>query len=114
MPARIDNSYSSMGDKLGQVVRTGDGFVLSATVINTAISDRFFQLFDRTTLPTTGDKPVYSVPVYRDNGYTEVTRALIGVNGLAFGVGICWVMSTSAATYQPGAITDAVVNIVWV
>lgn len=103
-----------MGDKLGQVIRVGDGAVLNATVINTATSDRFFQLYDRTTLPAVGDKPLFSIPVYRDNGYSEIDNRVISTNGIVFDRGICWTMSTSAATYQPGAITDAVVTIVWV
>lgn len=113
MAYRTDNFYSSMADKVAEVIRIGDGKVLNATAINTATSDRFFQLFDRTTTPQVNDKPIFSIPVYRDNGYSEIDERVIGLNGITFDRGICWAMSTSAGNYQPAAITDAVVTIVW-
>lgn len=102
-----------MADKTTEVVRNGDGVVLGATVINTATADRFFQLFDRNTLPEVNDKPIFSIPVYQNNGYTELNPSNIG-RGLSLSQGITWAVSTSAGNYQPAVATDAVVSIIWV
>lgn len=102
-----------MGDKVCQVIRIGDGSLKSFTVLNTGAADRFFQLYDRNTAPVVGATPIFSIPVYKDNGYSEANSRTLGVNGVIFDRGICWAMSTAAATYQPAAITDAVVTIIW-
>jgi hypothetical protein len=87
---------------------------LGGTIINTATTDRFFQLYDRKILPEVNDKPLFSIPVYQNNGYTELTQFNIGRAGIGFDRGICWAFSTSAGSYQPAAVGDAVVTLVWV
>ncbi len=110
---RIYNRYTSMGNKSAGVISADSGLVWSATAINTATSDRFFQLFDRETLPTTGEIPIVTIPVYQNNGYTELDDRIMSESGLPFDEGIAWGFSTSAASYQPASVTDGVISVNW-
>lgn len=109
-----NNRYSSIGDKSSGVANTQGGAILSATCANTASEDRYLMLFDKATLPNGTDKPILSIPVYKNNGYIELNDQLLSKTGLIFDNGICWAFSTNGLTYVPGAITDAILYLLWV
>lgn len=110
---RNNNFYSSIGERVADVICNNSGSVKAVLITNTAIEDRFFQLFDLDTLPLTGAKPILSIPIYKNNGYSELTEDIFGEDGVVFDFGITWAFSTNARTYQPAAITDPILNIIW-
>lgn len=110
---RIDNIYSSVGQASAAVVLKGEGAVTSATALNLSTADRFFMLFDRNTLPTLGVIPLTVIPVFANNGYTEMTQANLGRQGIVFDIGIAWGFSSTALTYTPVPVTDGIIYIRW-
>lgn len=111
---RTNNRYSSIGDKTAGVVNAQGGSILSVTCANTAAEDRYLMFFDKATLANGTDKPILSVPVYKNNGYTELGEPLLGKAGLISDNGISWAFSTNGLVYTPGAITDAILYLLWV
>lgn len=110
---RLTNLYKSIGAGSTGVVNAGAGVILVVSVININDADRFLQFFDTLTPITTGAVPFAVYPVYQKNGYTELTQAQMGKQGLIFDVGITWGFSSVASTYQPTSPADAILNIHW-
>lgn len=111
---RVSNLYSSIGTASTGVVVSYGAAVLAITAINVSGTDCFLLFYDRNTAPSIANIPILSVPVYKNNGYTELNTSNLGVGGLVFDLGICWAFSTSASSYVPAAPTDGVISIRWV
>lgn len=70
-------------------------------------------LFDRNTVPPLGTIPLMVIPVFANKGYTEITPANLGRQGIVFDVGIAWAFSSTPLTYTPVPVTDGIVNLRW-
>ncbi len=92
-------TYDSQGLLASGVVRATAGTVLTITALNTSASTRYLQLFNTTSVPADTAVP-YHCPIKVGAG-ESVCYALD--EGLAFGTGICWATSSTAATKTVGA-----------
>lgn len=110
----FSNTYSSIGEASTGLVKLGQASALVITALNVSPNDCFLMFFDRSTLPTTGSKPKLVLPVYKTNGYSELTETILGSGGLVFNLGLTWGVSTNALTLQPALATDCVLTIGWV
>lgn len=110
----FSNVYSSIGEAATGLVKIGNASMLVVTALNVSTADVFLMFFDRAALPTGGLKPRWVLPVYKNNGYSELTETLLGQGGLVFDRGLTWGVSTNALTLQPSSATDCVLTIGWV
>lgn len=111
---RTTNTYTSFASQASGVVKVDAGAVLSFFVTNTATVTRYFMIFDRTTVPTTGLAPKLVFPVYGFSGATEVGEAVLTQSGYVVDAGLAWGLSTEPASFSAAPPTDPLVIITWV
>ena len=76
---------------------------------------RYLQLFDRTTLPTTGNVPLVSFPL-PNNTVTKISTTDYSggsSTGILFPTGLVWGFSTTEGTYTAGANADVSTTLFW-
>lgn len=87
------------------VISAKKGVLYRISMLNTNAAARYLHLFDAAAVPADATVPILSIPLAA-GAFVNVD---FGVYGKAFGVGICWCTSSTAATKTIGA-ADALVE----
>jgi hypothetical protein len=98
--------FTAIGDSNGSVIKSGYSDLFNVTCVNLNANTRYLQLFDKTSLPLSGEKPKYSYPVYGLSGVSDLSSLELGDYGLPFAVGLSWGFSSTPLTYTPANAVD--------
>lgn len=84
------------------------GTVWSILVSNTNAAKRYLKLYNKASAPTVGtDIPVLTIPIPAD-GIEQIDG---GSNGIRFGTGIAWALTTGAADTDTGAVAAGEIKV---
>lgn len=108
----LQGSYAAfMGTAVTSVIKASRGSVLSLSCTNLNSAIRYFQWHDLATVPTGGETPIISYPVYGNSGVLFVDEKYLGFYGRPFDTGITFAFSTTPLTYTAGVATDVIVEV---
>lgn len=103
---QVENAYSldsSFGASTTHATKGSAGVVYNIYVSNINTILVYFQLHNKTTAPSSGNVPIYSIPVPAGTSTVPTSVRLdasfFGVNGHAFGTGISWGISSANGTF---------------
>lgn len=111
MPAGTTTNYIT--SSAGANLKSTGGTIYSLIFSNlNSSSTRYFQLFNQTTSPTTGNVPVLQlpIPVGSTIGFGQ---DIFGGTGFPLSTGVTWGVSTTAGTYTAAATSDSTLSIRW-
>jgi len=97
--------FNNYGSNATLVVKASSGSVYSLSCYNANASTRYIQLHNRATVPTGGETPQASFPVF-SNSETVIGTDFFGSLGESFSTGICFAFSTTQGTYTAGTAAD--------
>lgn len=102
----------SIGESVSRAVVSGVVGLYSLRVANVSNALRYFQLFDRTTVPTNSTVPtISSDPIDANGGLLILDPSHFGEGGLRFTSGIAWGISSTPFVFTAAAATDAIVTL---
>ncbi|BBD69543.1 hypothetical protein NIES4072_31240 [Nostoc commune NIES-4072] len=98
----------------GANLKTSAGSFYAFTCTNANASIRYFQIFNKASVPTTNDVPITYFPVYGNNGFLLIGQDILGGAGIDSTIltnGVAWGISTTAATYTAATASEHSVTV---
>ena len=102
--------YASFQGKNKDIIKTGQGSVMSAIAENRSAEKIYLQLFDQFTSPAASEVPIICVPMFPGGGGFVLDQDLWGPEGHGFATGIAFGFSTTVAEFTAGT-TDATLQL---
>jgi hypothetical protein len=103
-------NYNDFGTKVADVVKDSGGSLFSLACFNVKDCVKYLQLFDKATLPVTGEVPAECYPIAGSN-LLILDNAYFGLLGRSFETGIAWGLSNSATVYAPAHAVEQITQI---
>lgn len=114
MAFKPQNTFTRFGTSTTDTITATPGWFLGGFIHNRSSSMRYFQIFNRTTNPTSGaTAPTFSIPLAPQYMHSFQPESFGSTNGYFCSAGIAWGFSSAENTYVAASASDVNCNFFW-
>ncbi|AUB36150.1 Phage-related tail protein [Nostoc flagelliforme CCNUN1] len=111
MPAGTLASY--LGNSNGATLKVTPGTIYAFTCSNNNSVVRYFQIFDKSTPPTSGDIPIIQFPTGTNDALLIIGQDILGGAGITLPTAVSWGFSSTRLVYTPATASDCSATVRW-